>query len=258
MIRYLLPRRLALYSSLHSRAIPTGHESVRSVFSSVFILITQLNNKRSTSPPTAWHWPATRPATPNSEVCLSSTTTSTRDPSPTIALRNGVLVNAAPTHDSVLEDGLASFFHSDGDELMEDKTWCQPRKAPSLAELLGRVELLGNVDVALSEIRSMQDEETRREEIIRGKVMARFMQVMGPKGPGLAVKKCHRGGRGSAGIALGAKDVSTLNRIDYFLLEGSDVRGRNEDFLRLPLGNTMASHWREWRQRHTSPLLQHE
>lgn len=24
---------------------------------------------------------------------------------------------------------------------MEDKTWCQPRKAPSLAELLGRVEV---------------------------------------------------------------------------------------------------------------------
>lgn len=98
----------------------------------------------------------------------------------------------------------------------------------------------------------------KKQWLTEKKVMARFMQVMGPKGPGLAVKKCHRGGRGSAGIALGAKDVSTLNRIDYFLLEGSDVRGRNEDFLRLPLGNTMASHWREWRQRHTSPLLQHE
>lgn len=75
------------------------------------------NNKRFSSPSTAWHWPATRPATPSPEVFLSSATTSTRDPSPAVVARSDrIVADGAASNDSVLEDGLASFFHAGKNE----------------------------------------------------------------------------------------------------------------------------------------------
>ncbi|CAM9740784.1 unnamed protein product [Scytosiphon promiscuus] len=89
-------------------------------------------------------------------------------------------------------EGLKGFFHSDGDELVEDTGWSSPKRGPSLAELLRRVEYLGNVDLALSEVRSLQEGEDEVEAMIRRTVLERFLLVMGPGGPGLMVKKCSR------------------------------------------------------------------
>ncbi|CAM9577121.1 unnamed protein product [Ectocarpus fasciculatus] len=95
------------------------------------------------------------------------------------------------TEDGV-DEGLTSFFHPERDELMEDIEWLPTKRGPSLAALLQRVEYLGNVDMALSEVRSMQEQDYRGEGVVRSKVLERFLLVMGPEGRGLAVKKYQR------------------------------------------------------------------
>ncbi|CAN0009211.1 unnamed protein product [Ectocarpus sp. 4 AP-2014] len=91
-----------------------------------------------------------------------------------------------------VDEGLTSFFHPEKDELMEDIEWLPTKRGPSLAALLQRVEYLGNVDMALSEVRSMQEQDNRGEDVVRSKVLERFLLLMGPEGPGLAVKKYQR------------------------------------------------------------------
>ncbi|CAM9897583.1 unnamed protein product [Ectocarpus sp. 8 AP-2014] len=73
------------------------------------------------------------------------------------------------TEDGV-DEGLSSFFHPERDELMEDIEWLPTKPGPSLAALLQRVEYLGNVDMALSEVRSMQEQHNRGEGVVRSKV----------------------------------------------------------------------------------------
>ncbi|CAB1099386.1 unnamed protein product [Ectocarpus sp. CCAP 1310/34] len=75
---------------------------------------------------------------------------------------------------------------------MEDIEWLPKKRGPSLAALLQRVEYLGNVDMALSEVRSMHEQDNLGEGVVRSKVLERFLLLMGPEGPGLAVKKYQR------------------------------------------------------------------
>lgn len=41
----------------------------------------------------------------------------------------------------------------------------------------------------------------------RNKVLKRFMDVMGPESPGLAVRKCQRSGRGTRSVGIGGPEV---------------------------------------------------
>eukprot|EP00904_Undaria_pinnatifida_P011164 jgi/Undpi1/7178/HiC_scaffold_22.g09652.m1 len=118
-------------------------------------------------------------------------------------------------------EGLKSFFHSGRDELIEDTSWSHTKHGPSLAELLQRIETLGNVDEAMSHVRSVQDREDRSEEVIRAKVIRRFMQVMGPDAPGLAVKKCHRSSGG--GNSNGAERGKWAARTITFDINGAEM-----------------------------------
>eukprot|EP00903_Cladosiphon_okamuranus_P012730 g11901.t1 len=108
---------------------------------------------------------------------------------------------------------------------------------------LGR-KLLGNIDLALSEIRSLKDEEDRAEAIIRRMVLERFLLVMGSEGPGLAVKKCHRSRNFGVGSAEPGKWAARTIRF-----EPSGIESLTDG---TPLGGTIV-----WNSKRLFPREQH-
>ncbi|CAM9349718.1 unnamed protein product [Pylaiella littoralis] len=99
-------------------------------------------------------------------------------------------------------------------------SWSRTKRGPTLAELLRRVEHLGNVDLALSEMRGLQKKEDQEEAKIRTTVLERFLLVMGSEGPGLAVKKCHRNRNFVTGVAESGKWAARTIRFETNGFEG--------------------------------------